>query len=137
MNFYLIFKSLHLIAVISWMAGLLYLPRIFVYHTENSSNDEICRVFKIMERKTNVIQGSNQHKNGLLYKDRQIIFSKKKIPKKLFKKKNLILFSGELIHGNGSNFDNRIRFSIDARMIIKNKITTPAYIIFVFPNILI
>ena len=51
MNFYLIFKSLHLIAVISWMAGLLYLPRIFVYHSENSSNVEICKVFKIMERK--------------------------------------------------------------------------------------
>ena len=34
MNFYLIFKSLHLIAAISWMAGLLYLPRIFVYHSE-------------------------------------------------------------------------------------------------------
>ena len=32
---YLLFKSLHLIAVISWMAGLLYLPRIFVYHVEN------------------------------------------------------------------------------------------------------
>ena len=34
MNWYL-FKSLHLIAFVSWMAGLLYLPRIFVYHTEN------------------------------------------------------------------------------------------------------
>ena len=51
MNLYLIFKSLHLIAVISWMAGLLYLPRIFVYHTENSSNIEICKVFKVMEKK--------------------------------------------------------------------------------------
>ena len=51
MNFYLIFKSLHLIAVISWMAGLLYLPRIFVYHAENSSNIEVCKIFKVMERK--------------------------------------------------------------------------------------
>ena len=34
MNLYLFFKSLHLIAVISWMAGLLYLPRIYVYHSE-------------------------------------------------------------------------------------------------------
>ena len=50
MNIYLLFKSLHLIAVISWMAGLLYLPRIFVYHSEN--NDEIItNVFKVMERK--------------------------------------------------------------------------------------
>ena len=38
MNIYLTYKALHLIAVISWMAGLLYLPRIFVYHTENQTN---------------------------------------------------------------------------------------------------
>jgi len=50
MNFYLLFKSLHLIAVISWMAGLLYLPRIFVYHSE-ASHDSQKQVFKIMERK--------------------------------------------------------------------------------------
>ena len=50
MNLYLLFKSLHLIAVISWMAGLLYLPRIFVYHSE--ANDESQKsVFKIMEKK--------------------------------------------------------------------------------------
>ncbi|MGL3827512.1 protoporphyrinogen oxidase HemJ [Candidatus Pelagibacter communis] len=51
MNFYFLFKSLHLIAVISWMAGLLYLPRIFVYHSENMNKEEICTVFKTMERK--------------------------------------------------------------------------------------
>ena len=51
MNAYLLFKSLHLIAVISWMAGLLYLPRIFVYHSENMNREEICTVFKTMERK--------------------------------------------------------------------------------------
>ena len=51
MNAYLLFKSLHLIAVISWMAGLLYLPRIFVYHSENMNRQEICTVFKTMERK--------------------------------------------------------------------------------------
>ena len=50
MNSYLLFKSLHLIAVISWMAGLLYLPRIFVYHSENS-NEIVKTVFKTMERK--------------------------------------------------------------------------------------
>ena len=50
MNFYLLFKSLHLIAVISWMAGLLYLPRIFVYHAE--TNQDIQKeTFKTMERK--------------------------------------------------------------------------------------
>ena len=50
MNLYLLFKSLHLIAVISWMAGLLYLPRIFVYHSE-ATHDAQKQVFKIMERK--------------------------------------------------------------------------------------
>ena len=50
MNYYLLFKSLHLISVISWMAGLLYLPRIFVYHSENS-NEVVTTVFKTMERK--------------------------------------------------------------------------------------
>ena len=50
MNSYLLFKSLHLIAAISWMAGLLYLPRIFVYHSENN-NEVITNVFKKMERK--------------------------------------------------------------------------------------
>ena len=50
MNLYLLFKSLHLIAVISWMAGLLYLPRIFVYHSE-ASHDSQKNVFKTMERK--------------------------------------------------------------------------------------
>jgi putative membrane protein len=50
MNSYLLFKSVHLIAVISWMAGLLYLPRIFVYHSENN-NEIISSVFKTMERK--------------------------------------------------------------------------------------
>ena len=51
MNTYLLFKSLHLIAVISWMAGLLYLPRIFVYHAQNNSEIIISEVFKVMEKK--------------------------------------------------------------------------------------
>tara|TARA_Y100001949_G_scaffold21006_1_gene14911 strand:+ start:556 stop:990 length:435 start_codon:yes stop_codon:yes gene_type:complete len=51
MNTYLLFKSLHLIAVISWMAGLLYLPRIFVYHVENKNEENISNVFKVMEKK--------------------------------------------------------------------------------------
>ena len=50
MNLYLLFKSLHLIAVISWMAGLLYLPRIFVYHSEAEDKSQKT-VFKVMERK--------------------------------------------------------------------------------------
>ena len=51
MNTYLLFKSIHLIAVISWMAGLLYLPRIFVYHSENIKNMNSSNIFKIMEKK--------------------------------------------------------------------------------------
>ena len=50
MNLYLLFKSLHLVAVISWMAGLLYLPRIFVYHSE-ATHESQKNVFKTMERK--------------------------------------------------------------------------------------
>ena len=51
MNSYLLFKSLHLISVISWMAGLLYLPRIFVYHVENLKDKKTSLTFKTMERK--------------------------------------------------------------------------------------
>ena len=54
MNTYLLFKSIHLIAVISWMAGLLYLPRIFVYHSEavaNNKPEDLMSTFKVMERR--------------------------------------------------------------------------------------
>ena len=51
MNIDLLFKSLHLIAVVSWMAGLLYLPRIFVYHVENIEKKESIEIFKVMEKK--------------------------------------------------------------------------------------
>ena len=51
MNVYLTFKALHLIAVISWMAGLLYLPRIFVYHSETNDNKGQSETFKLMEKR--------------------------------------------------------------------------------------
>ena len=51
MNSYLLFKSLHLIAAISWIAGLLYLPRIFVYHVENKEKKEATDIFEVMERR--------------------------------------------------------------------------------------
>ena len=51
MNSYLLFKSLHLISVFSWMAGLLYLPRIFVYHVENLKDKNTSSTFKTMEKK--------------------------------------------------------------------------------------
>jgi len=53
-NTYLLFKSIHLIAVISWMAGLLYLPRIFVYHSDavkNKKSEDLLSTFKVMERR--------------------------------------------------------------------------------------
>ena len=51
MNSYFLFKSLHLIAVFSWMAGLLYLPRIFVYHVENKEKKEATEIFEVMEKR--------------------------------------------------------------------------------------
>ena len=51
MNSYLLLKSLHLIAVISWMAGLLYLPRIFVYHVENNKKKQATDIFEVMEKR--------------------------------------------------------------------------------------
>ena len=42
-------KVIHIISVISWMVGLLYLPRLFVYHSENITNKDIPSTFKIME----------------------------------------------------------------------------------------
>ena len=54
MNTYLLFKSIHLIAVISWMAGLLYLPRLFVYHSgavKNNKSADLISTFKVMERR--------------------------------------------------------------------------------------
>ena len=48
---YLAIKSLHIISVITWMAGLLYLPRLFVYHTLSEINSIQSETFKIMERR--------------------------------------------------------------------------------------
>ena len=50
MNLYLTLKAIHVIAVISWMVGLLYLPRLFVYHVENNS-PESSKIFKVMEKR--------------------------------------------------------------------------------------
>src|SRR6218665_1558921 len=48
---YLRIKSLHLIAGISWMAGIFYVPRLYVYHAEAEKGSELSETFKIMERK--------------------------------------------------------------------------------------
>ena len=44
-------KAFHLIAIIAWMAGLLYLPRLFVYHAQSKPGSEQCETFKVMERR--------------------------------------------------------------------------------------
>ena len=48
---YLVLKSLHIIAVIAWMAGMLYLPRLFVYHCEAEKGSKQSETFKVMERR--------------------------------------------------------------------------------------
>jgi putative membrane protein len=48
---YLWFKAVHVIAVISWMAGLLYLPRLFVYHCDTEPGSAASETFKVMERR--------------------------------------------------------------------------------------
>jgi len=48
---YLWIKALHIISVIAWMAGLLYLPRLFVYHTDAEVGSELSETFKVMERR--------------------------------------------------------------------------------------
>jgi putative membrane protein len=50
-SFYLWIKAFHIIAVIAWMAGLLYLPRLFVYHCETTPGTPESERFKVMERK--------------------------------------------------------------------------------------
>src|SRR5438128_11683832 len=51
MDFYPLIKALHVIAVISWMAGMLYLPRLFVYHCEAELGSKQSETFKVMERR--------------------------------------------------------------------------------------
>lgn len=48
---YLWVKIVHVLAIISWMAGLFYLPRLFVYHAENIRKAEVPAIFKVMERR--------------------------------------------------------------------------------------
>tara|TARA_B100000575_G_C23038850_1_gene597925 strand:+ start:306 stop:746 length:441 start_codon:yes stop_codon:yes gene_type:complete len=51
MEHYSLIKALHLISVIAWMAGLLYLPRLYVYHAENIEEPILNTTFKVMERR--------------------------------------------------------------------------------------
>jgi protoporphyrinogen IX oxidase len=53
MDWYSIVKAFHIIAVISWMAGMLYLPRLFVYHAEAGPGSQLSDTFKVMEGRLN------------------------------------------------------------------------------------
>lgn len=50
-DLYLWIKAFHVVAVISWMAGLLYLPRLFIYHTDAAAGSQAAETFKTMERR--------------------------------------------------------------------------------------
>ena len=49
--YYLVIKALHIISVVAWMAGLFYLPRLFVYHADAAAGSEMAETFKVMERR--------------------------------------------------------------------------------------
>jgi putative membrane protein len=49
--YYPVIKALHIISVVAWMAGLLYLPRLFVYHADAPAGSPMAETFKVMERK--------------------------------------------------------------------------------------
>jgi len=51
MNWYGIILVLHIVSVISWMAGMLYMPRLFVYHSMVAPDSEPAKIFQVMERK--------------------------------------------------------------------------------------
>lgn len=51
MDLYIWLKALHIIAVIAWMAGMLYLPRLYVYHCSAKPGSEMSETFKVMERR--------------------------------------------------------------------------------------
>lgn len=48
---YLVLKALHIISVIAWMAGMLYLPRLYVYHADKAAGSEASEMLKVMERR--------------------------------------------------------------------------------------
>jgi protoporphyrinogen IX oxidase len=50
MNLYDLYRGLHILAVIAWMAGLLYLPRLFVYHIKHAQKSDMAGVFLVMEQ---------------------------------------------------------------------------------------
>lgn len=64
-DWYLWIKALHVIAVIAWMAGLLYLPRLFVYHCDAAPGSELSETLKIMERR--LLRGIMNPAQGVVF----------------------------------------------------------------------
>jgi|TARA_B110000914_G_scaffold12305_1_gene9722 putative membrane protein len=58
MNTFLVFKTIHIISVITWMAALFYLPRLFVYHSTKEIGSDSSETFKVMESKLLKIIGN-------------------------------------------------------------------------------
>src|SRR5882672_12893118 len=62
---YLWIKALHIVSVVAWMAGLLYLPRLFVYHADAKKGSEQSETFKVMERR--LMRGIMEPAQGLVW----------------------------------------------------------------------
>lgn len=75
--------------------------------------------FDFVEKLTKIKKGSYSHKIGSLYKEKILRFSKIQTPKRLYKKNHVLLFSGELLHGNATNLTKKIRMSLDMRFMLK------------------
>lgn len=87
----------------------------------NSHTFKRFKDFDFVEKNTEVQKGSYSHKTGNLYKIKSLKFKKKVSLKRLFKKNNFIIFSGEIIHGNATNYTKKIRMSLDARFMLKKR----------------
>ena len=90
-----------------------------IRHYEKSHKLIENKDFFLEEFKVPVKKKSYSHKIGNLYLERKIKFKEKRKEKRLYKKNNSIIFSGELMHGNGKNYTKNIRYSLDARFILK------------------
>tara|TARA_Y100000768_G_scaffold300578_1_gene234342 strand:- start:321 stop:1094 length:774 start_codon:yes stop_codon:yes gene_type:complete len=88
-----------------------------IFFYKNSHKFKIKKDFDLSENLTNIRRKSNSHKVGYLYKEKIIRFKKKINPIRLYKKNSLIIFSGELLHGNGINLTKKARISLDIRFI--------------------
>ena len=93
---------------------------------KNSHKFKIKKDFDITDKKTNIKKRSSSHKIGYLYNEKQIRLKKKIKPLRLYKKNCMIIFSGELMHGNGINLTKKVRISLDEKFIKKKHVKVNA-----------